>query len=66
MPTCHSFMEDREHRLAALDVAIERGLDDVRSGRAKPAEEVFDRLEAKYMRVFQEREAGAGGNVRGS
>ena len=35
-----------EERLAALDAAIARGLADVAAGRTKPAEEVFDRIEA--------------------
>ena len=33
-------------KLAALDTAIIRGLDDAESGRTKPISEVFDRLEA--------------------
>jgi len=33
-------------RLAALDDAIARGLNDAESGRTKPSSEVFDRLEA--------------------
>jgi antitoxin ParD1/3/4 len=41
-------VQERESRLAALDAAIELGLDDIRNGRTTPAEEVFDRLEAKY------------------
>jgi predicted transcriptional regulator len=41
--------EEREARLAALDAAIERGLADVAAGRTKPAEEVFDRLEARMQ-----------------
>ena len=48
-------MEEREKRLAKLDAAIERGMADVRAGRVKPAEEVFDRLEAKYTLMAQER-----------
>ena len=48
-------MEARERRFLALDAAIERGMEDVREGRVKPAEEVFDRLEAKYKRLAQER-----------
>lgn len=34
--------------LARLDEAIMRGLAGAAAGRTKPAEEVFDRLEAKY------------------
>jgi antitoxin ParD1/3/4 len=41
-------VQERESRLAALDAAIELGLEDIRNGRTTPAEEVFDRLEAKY------------------
>jgi antitoxin ParD1/3/4 len=41
-------IQEREARLAALDAAIARGLADIEAGRTKPAEEVFDRLEAKY------------------
>jgi antitoxin ParD1/3/4 len=41
-------VQDREARLAALDAAIMRGLADADSGRAAIADEIFDRLEAKY------------------
>jgi antitoxin ParD1/3/4 len=41
-------IHERETRLVALDVAIARGLADVEAGRSKSAEQVFDRLEAKY------------------
>lgn len=41
-------IQDREARLAALDASIARGLADADSGRTRPAEKVFDRLEAKY------------------
>lgn len=34
-------------RLAALDTSIARGLADADAGRTTPADEVFDRLEAK-------------------
>lgn len=45
-------IQDREARLAALDASIERGLADIRAGRTKPAEEVFDRLEAKFRAML--------------
>ena len=48
-------MEDRERRLSALDSAIERGVASVKAGRVQPAEEIFDRLEAKYARMAEER-----------
>jgi antitoxin ParD1/3/4 len=41
-------IQERETRLSALDAALERGLADAKAGRLKPAEQVFDRLEAKY------------------
>lgn len=41
-------IQDRETRLAALDVSIARGLADAEEGRTKPAEEVFRRLAKKY------------------
>ncbi|MBL8576733.1 MAG: type II toxin-antitoxin system ParD family antitoxin [Mesorhizobium sp.] len=41
-------VQEREKRLAALDQALARGLADVEAGRMRPAEEVFDRLEAKF------------------
>ncbi|GGD93821.1 type II toxin-antitoxin system ParD family antitoxin [Caballeronia grimmiae] len=42
-------IQDRETQLAALDAVIERGIADSDAARGKPAEEVFDRLEAKYQ-----------------
>ena len=41
-------IQDREAQLAALDAVIERALADSEAGKGKPANEVFDRLEAKY------------------
>ncbi len=40
-------MEDRERRLAALDIAIERGMADIDAGRVTDADAVFDELEAE-------------------
>ncbi len=39
---------DAEQHLATLDAAIKRSLADGEAGRVTPAEEVFDRLSAKY------------------
>jgi len=50
-------LEDRNRRMAALDMAIERGHAEVVADRGKPATEVFDRLEAKYSRMIQDGEA---------
>ena len=44
-------LEEREKRLAALDLAIARGRADVKAGRVKPADEVFARLDAKYRKM---------------
>ena len=41
-------IQERETRLAALDMSIARGIADAENGHSKPAAEVFDRLEAKY------------------
>jgi len=41
-------VQEREKRLAALDAAIERSLQDSAAGRVKPAKQVVDRLQAKY------------------
>ncbi len=48
-------VEERERRLAALDAAVERSHADIKAGRTKPAEEVFDRLRSKYARMAEER-----------
>lgn len=37
-----------ELEAATLSLAIQRGLEDVRAGRVRPAEEVFAELDAKY------------------
>ncbi len=50
-------MEERERRLNALDGALERGVASIKAGRVQPAEDVFDRLEAKYARMAEERGA---------
>ncbi|WP_407051281.1 type II toxin-antitoxin system ParD family antitoxin [Methyloraptor flagellatus] len=41
-------LQAQEHKLAALDEAIARGIADADAGRVKPAEEVLARLAAKY------------------
>ena len=44
-------LQERESQLAALDAVIERGIADSEANKGKPAEEVFDRLAAKYRAV---------------
>lgn len=41
-------VQEREAELRRLDAALARGMADIEAGRVKPAEEVFDRLIAKY------------------
>lgn len=48
-------LEEREKRVAALGLAIALGRADAKAGRTKPAEEVFDRLEAKYREMAKQR-----------
>ncbi|MDT6941131.1 hypothetical protein RI570_13405 [Brucella pseudogrignonensis] len=42
-------VQEREAKLAAVDAALARGMADIEAGRTKPASEVVDRLEAKYL-----------------
>jgi antitoxin ParD1/3/4 len=42
-------IQEREARLSVLDQALAKGISDAESGRTKPAEEVFARLETKYQ-----------------
>lgn len=48
-------LEEREKRLAALDVAIEQGRADIAAGRSKSADEVLKRLDAKYRKMGKSR-----------
>jgi antitoxin ParD1/3/4 len=48
-------MEERERRFATLDASIENRMTALRAGRSKPAAEIFDRLEAKYTKMAEER-----------
>jgi antitoxin ParD1/3/4 len=48
-------LEEREKRIAALDLAIARGRADVAAGRVKPADEVLKRLDAKYRKMAKSR-----------
>ena len=41
-------IQEREAKLAALDVSIARGLADAEEGRTESINDVFDRLETKY------------------
>jgi antitoxin ParD1/3/4 len=48
-------LEAREKRRKVFDASISRGLAAAKAGRTKPAEEVFDRLEAKYREMARQR-----------
>jgi antitoxin ParD1/3/4 len=47
---------DQERWLAELDASVARGIADIEAGRTTPAEEVFDRLSAKYAAMTRARE----------
>ncbi|MEN5278783.1 type II toxin-antitoxin system ParD family antitoxin [Brucella sp. TWI432] len=49
-------VQEREAKLAAVDAAFARGMADIEAGRTKPASEVFDRLEAKYLAMADKAE----------
>ena len=51
-------VQEREARLAALDAALAKGIADADAGRVKPAGELLDRLEAKYLNLAQAKKAG--------
>ncbi|UXT39892.1 type II toxin-antitoxin system ParD family antitoxin [Agrobacterium tumefaciens] len=48
-------VEEREKRLAALDLAIARGIADADAGRITPADDVASQLSAKYRKMAEER-----------
>jgi antitoxin ParD1/3/4 len=49
-------MSEQQRALwAKFDVEIQKGVDDVKAGRVKDADEVFDRLEAKYRAMNHRR-----------
>ncbi len=41
-------VQDREAQLAALEAAIDKGIDDLKAGRLLTEDEVFPDLEARY------------------
>lgn len=45
-----------QEQLAALDASIARSFDDIRAGRVEPAEQVLERLSAKYAAMADDRE----------
>lgn len=48
-------IQDRETQLAALDAVIERAVADSEADKGKPADAVFDRLEARYRALASEK-----------
>jgi len=53
-------VEEREKRLAELDAALDKGLADIEAGRFAPADEVFDRLEKRYLDMAAPKQQRAG------
>ena len=49
-------LQEREQRLKILNRSLDRGLASAKAGKVKPAEEVFDRLEAKYRQMAKSRQ----------
>ncbi|MFK3777893.1 type II toxin-antitoxin system ParD family antitoxin [Agrobacterium sp. NPDC089420] len=47
-------VEEREKKLAALDLAIARGVADADAGRVTPIEDVASQLGAKYRKIAEE------------
>ena len=48
-PKSRDEMSDEERAVwAKFDAEIQKGFDDIKAGRLKDADEVFDRLEVKY------------------
>ena len=55
-PKSRDDMSDEERTIwAKFDAEIQKGFDDIDAGRLKDADEVFDRLEAKYAAMGQRR-----------
>jgi len=49
---------DVDDDFARTDAAIARGLADAEAGRTSPAEDVFNRLEAKYREMLRHKVGG--------
>jgi antitoxin ParD1/3/4 len=47
-------VQEREARFRELEAKLQAGMDDIEAGRVKPADEVFDRLIAKYEAMVEE------------
>lgn len=47
-------VEEREKKLAALDLAIARGIADADAGRVTPIKDVASQLSAKYRKIAEE------------
>ena len=55
-PRSRDEMSDEERATwAKFDAEIRKGFDDIKAGRLKDADEVFDRLEAKYAAMGRRR-----------
>jgi antitoxin ParD1/3/4 len=47
-------LEEREKRLALLDVALDRGMEDKERGRHRSAEDVFLSARDRYTRILRD------------
>lgn len=47
-----TLLVERERKLSAFNAAIDEGLADIEAGRVRTADDVFDRLEAKYAAMM--------------
>jgi antitoxin ParD1/3/4 len=48
-------IEEHDASLIHLDATLDQGMHDIETGRSKPLDEVFDRLEAKYRAMADAR-----------
>lgn len=46
-------IQERETQLAAMDALVQRSVADSDAGLGRPADDVFDRLERKYLAQLQ-------------
>lgn len=45
-------VQEREAALEEVFVQLDKGIEDMKAGRGRPADQVFDELEAKYQAII--------------
>lgn len=45
-------VQEREAALEQVFVQLDKGIEDMKAGRGRPADQVFDELEAKYQAII--------------